>query len=162
MTVTCECKVNVSGRALHRTAHLSPAQHRSRVIEGNSGLLSPAFISTLQQYRFQRGWGTIVVVGLRFLSEPLLLTWVVRSGSGSEMVLSGEVVVPLLMLRLRWRSGCLCHTCVLLGLLVLLPMSLSGLPAGRATYSGTSKSVCSLGCLACRPSSRLGMAFPFC
>ena len=73
-----------------------------------------------------------------------------------------EVVVPLLVLPLGQRSGCLYRTCVLPGLLVPLLMSLFGLPAGHATCSGTSKLVCFLGCLACRPNNRLGMVFPFC
>ena len=86
----------------------------------------------------------------------------VRSVFRLEVVLSREVVVPLLALPLRQRLECLCRTGVVLGPLVLLLMFLFGLPAGRATCSGTSKSVCFLGCLVCRPSSKLGMAFPFC
>ena len=86
----------------------------------------------------------------------------VKSVFRLKVVPSWEVVVPLLVLPLGQRSECLCRIGAVLGLLVLLPMFLSGLPAGRATCSGTSKLVCFLGCLVCRPSSKLGMAFPFC
>ena len=86
----------------------------------------------------------------------------VKSVFRSEVVPSREVVVPLLVPPLGQRLGCLCRIGAVLGLLVLLPMFPSGLPVGRATYSGISKSVCFLGCLVCRPSSKLGMAFPFC